>query len=272
MIKLISPQELNHKNKNMIKNDVLECIYNRCSVRQFIDKNLKPEEEEAILKAAMYAPTAANMQLYSIIVVKNPQTKEFLARTCNNQPWLAKCPFLLIFCADYQKLYDYYDLSKVEEKCKETNVTFIRPGEQYLILATADAMIAAQNAVIAGESLGIGSCYVGHIMDHYKLYSDTFSLPEYVFPVSILAMGYPNNPNHPPKKRQDEQFIVHKEKYTRFNLNELEECYKNFPSLPINNKFNLENKAQAHYILRHSSSTCYSDGIKSVKEALKHWK
>ena len=102
--------------------------------------------------AAIQAPTAGNMTLYSIIDIQDQAIKEKLAKTCDNQPFIAKAPLVLIFVADYQKWYDIYthydkDIQPLEESD--------------LILALEDCMIAAQNAVVAAWSLGIGSCYIG---------------------------------------------------------------------------------------------------------------
>lgn len=60
-----------------------------------------------------------------------------------------------------------------------------------LMLASCDAFIAAQNSVIAAESLGLGSCYIGDIMENYEIHQEMFNLPEYTFPITMLCFGYP---------------------------------------------------------------------------------
>ena len=59
------------------------------------------------------------------------------------------------------------------------------------MLACCDALIAAQTTVLAAESLGIGSCYIGDIMENYEIHRDLLQLPKYVFPIALLCLGRP---------------------------------------------------------------------------------
>ena len=139
-------------------NPVLECMNNRVSLRTYDDGPVTDEELQAILEAAMRAPTAGNQMLYSIIVIRNQETKEKLSKSCDNQPFIAKAPVLLLFVADQHKWFDFYKKNGVKEFCEEQKgkgFCFEAPQESDLILASEDTMIAAQNAVIAAESLGI---------------------------------------------------------------------------------------------------------------------
>ena len=256
----------------MISNHVTDCILDRASCRIFEDAPLTKEEEDTILTAAMRAPTAANLQLYSIIVIRDPETKKKLAKTCNNQPWLEKVPYMLVFCADYQRIYDFYDSSNVGKKCKELKIPYIRPGEQFLFLAQEDAILAAQNAVLAGESIGISSCYVGHIMDYWETHAELFDLPRYVFPVVLLAMGRPARTAKKIKtERFKKEYIVFEEKYRKLTKEELNDCYSRFPSAIEGNRYGAENKGQYHYLSRYTNSPCYWEGIRSLRAALKNW-
>lgn len=255
----------------MASNPILRCIEDRRSVRNFKSNPLSKEDEDAIIHAALRAPTAANLQLYSIIVVRDSKRKAVLAETCNHQPWLASVPFFLIFCADYQRLYDYYDIAGVGDKCKQLGAEYVRPGEQYLLLATCDAMAAAQNAVLAAQSIGAASCYVGHIMDHYETHRELLKLPPYVFPVTILAIGYPNVIPKTQSPRFDPQYLVFENEYHRLTTQELYACYDRWPNPPENNHFQAENAGQYHYLKRHMLSNCYQEGIRSLRVALKNW-
>ena len=86
----------------------------------------------------------------------DPALKARLAETCDHQPFIARAPVVLVFCADCRKWFDAY----VEAGCQPR-----RPGPGDLMLAVEDAAIAAQNAVMAAESMGLGSCYIGDIME-----------------------------------------------------------------------------------------------------------
>jgi FMN reductase (NADPH)/FMN reductase [NAD(P)H] len=111
--------------------------------------------------------------------------------TCDNQSFIARAPMVWIFLADYQRWSDYFHVSGVEEFCRQRNLAVQKPEESDLFLACCDALIAAQNAVIAAESLGIGSCYIGDIMEQYETHKEILDLPRYVFPICMLVFGYP---------------------------------------------------------------------------------
>lgn len=197
-------------------NQTIRELYERKSVRVFEDRQIGAEEREAILKSACMAPTAGNQQLYTIIDVKEQEIKEKLAELCDHQPFIAKADMVLIFCADCQKWYDAF----VEAGCEPRN-----PGMGDLMLAVCDANVAAQNAVTAAWSLGIGSCYIGDIMEHCEEERELLHLPKYVFPVTMLVFGYPTEQQKARKKpeRVNMQHVVHENVYRKMDGRELEE-------------------------------------------------
>jgi len=209
-------------------NPVLELLFNRKSVRAYEDRPVSPEARDAILKAAMRAPTAGNLILYSIIEVDDPQAKKRLAVTCDNQPFIATAPMVLLFLADYQRWYDYFLACGVEEYCQRGGATMRGPEEGDLFLACCDALIAAQTAVIAAGSLGIGSCYIGDIMENYEIHREMFDLPRYTFPICLVCFGYPT-PQQSKRElteRFDRRFIVFQDRYRRLSREESEEMYR----------------------------------------------
>ncbi len=165
-------------------NEILQSLYNRKSVRAYADRPIEPEVKQAILDAAIQAPTAGNMCLYTILDITDPALKQRLSVTCDNQPFIAKAPLVLIFCADYRRWYDAF--------CAGVD-TVRRPGVGDFMLATADAIIAAQNAVVAAESLGVGSCYIGDITENFETHKELLNLPQYVAPAAMLCFGYPTD-------------------------------------------------------------------------------
>lgn len=163
-------------------NEIIRSLYNRKSVRVFEERPISDEYKKEILLAAMEAPTAGNQQLYTILDITDQNLKDKLAVSCDNQPFIAKVPMVLIFCTDILKWMDAF---------KEGGSDPRKPGCGDLLLAIDDALIAAQNAVTAAESLGIGSCYIGDIMEQCELHREMLNLPEYVFPAAMLVLGYP---------------------------------------------------------------------------------
>ena len=164
------------------KNEVVKNLFERKSVRIFEDRPISPEDRLTILQAACQAPTAGNQQLYTILEITEPALKKRLSVTCENQPFIADAPLVLLFCADCQKWYDAY---------RYAGCTPRHPSAGDLMLAVEDSSLAAQNAVTAAWSLGIGSCYIGDIMEHCELHRELFQLPPYVFPAVMLVLGYP---------------------------------------------------------------------------------
>ena len=88
------------------KNEVVKNLFERKSVRIFEDRPISPEDRLTILQAACQAPTAGNQQLYTILEITEPALKKRLSVTCDNQPFIADAPLVLLFCADCQKWYD----------------------------------------------------------------------------------------------------------------------------------------------------------------------
>ena len=126
--------------------------------------------------------------LYSIVDVTDQKIKDKLAVTCDDQPFIARAPMVWLFLADYQRWFDYFVACGVEELCREKNIAMRKPEEGDLFLACCDALIAAQNAVIAAESFGIGSCYIGDIMEQYETHKELFNLPQYIFPICMVVL------------------------------------------------------------------------------------
>ena len=90
----------------MVMNSILQCLWDRKSTRVFLEKPIPQEVQEAIIQAAMQAPTAGNQMLYTILRITAPSLKEQLAETCDHQPFIAKAPLVLLFLADFQRWYD----------------------------------------------------------------------------------------------------------------------------------------------------------------------
>ena len=195
-------------------NEVIESLYRRKSVRAYEDREIPEEMKQLILEAAMQAPSAGCQQLYTILDITDRKLKETLAETCDHQPFIAKAPMVLVFCADCKKWYDAY----IEAGCEPR-----KPGLGDLMLAVTDTAIAAQNAVVAAESLGIGSCYIGDIMENCEEQRKLLELPDYVFPAAMLVFGWPTKQQKERQKpeRCDLKHIVHENTYRSMDGAEL---------------------------------------------------
>ncbi|MDE6980826.1 MAG: nitroreductase family protein, partial [Lachnospiraceae bacterium] len=181
-------------------NEILKSLYERKSVRVYTQEEISKENKEVILNAALQAPSAGCQLLYTILDITDQEKKEKLADLCDHQPFIAQAKMVLIFCADCHKWLTFY---------REAGLSPRKPGKGDLLLAVEDALIAAQNAVTAAESLGIGSCYIGDIMENAETIKELLELPAYVFPACMLVFGYP-------VKQQ-----IERKKPERFNLSHM---------------------------------------------------
>ncbi len=187
-------------------NQTISELYARKSVRVFTDEPISPGDKQVILEAALQAPTAGNMTLYTILDITDQKLKDTLSETCDHQPFIASAPLVLIFCADYRRWYDTF--CQYNDKVRS-------PDAGDLMLAEADALIAAQNAVVAAESLGIGSCYIGDIVENFETHKELLKLPRYVVPAAMLVMGHPTlqQKERPKPPRFATADIVHENGY-----------------------------------------------------------
>jgi len=208
-----------------VMNPVMKTILNRKSVRAYSEREISPEAKDEIITATLRSPTAGNLMLYSIIEVTDPAIKDTLVRTCDNQAFIARAPWVLLFLADYQRWFDCFLASGVDQYCVQRKIAMRRPEAGDLMLACCDAVIAAQTAVLAAESLGIGSCYIGDITEHCEVHRKLFRLPEYVFPICLLCFGYPaeEQKERALTERFDRSFIVFENHYQRLSPESLEE-------------------------------------------------
>lgn len=199
-------------------NEIVKSLHDRKSVRVYENISVSEEIKREILLAACAAPTAGNQQLYTILDITDQDLKTRLAVSCDNQPFIATAPMVLIFCADLQKWYDVFT---------EGNAHPRKPGAGDLLLAAVDAVAAAQNAVTAAESFGLGSCYIGDILENCELHREMFHLPEYAVPVAMLVFGYPTKQQKERKKpkRCGLEYIVHENSYHRMDGGMLREMF-----------------------------------------------
>ncbi len=199
-------------------NEVLKQLHERKSVRAFTEREIEPAVKAAVLQAATQAPTAGNQQMYTILDITDPGLKETLSETCDHQPFIATAGMVLVFCADFQKWYDAFLAAGCEPR---------KPGVGDLMLAVTDTAIAAQNAVTAAHSLGLGSCYIGDIMENCETHRKLLGLPEYVFPCAMLVFGYPTEQQmeRPKPERVAMEHIVHENGYRRMDDGELERMF-----------------------------------------------
>jgi nitroreductase len=256
-------------------NPTIDLLLKRKSIRLYSDRPVTADEKQTILQSALRAPTAGNMMLYTIIEVEDQALKDRLADTCDDQPFIAKAPYVLLFLADYQRWHDYYLAAGVERVCQERGIEFRSPAEGDLLLACCDALIAAHSAVIAAEALGIGSCYIGDMIEQYEVHRELFHLPRYVLPVTLVCFGYPT-PEQAARSqtpRFAQEYIIHKNTYHQLDPSALEEMFR-----PRNEQFlvagsrkdGIENVGQFNYLKKFSADFSIEMN-RSVRAMIRGW-
>lgn len=242
-------------------NEIIKSLKDRKSVRVFEAKEITAAEKDMIVDAAIQAPSAGNQLMYTMLSITDQALLEKLAVSCDNQPFIADAKFALIFCADYQKWIDTFSIV-------ETNPR--QPGVGELLLACNDALIAAQNAVVAAESLGIGSCYIGDIMEKYEYHRALLKLPRYVFPVTMLVFGYPTEQQKRRTKplRYDKKYMLHENTYRHMQADELRAMFEEHAALTPDIPFDFEAWVRAFYKRKYDSEFS-KEMTRSVAEYIK---
>lgn len=205
-------------NEKIAMNDTMQAIINRKSMRSFTDQPIPEAVKQAILLSAAQAPTAGNQMMYTILDITDQPLKETLSKVCDNQPFIATGKMVLIFLADCRRWMDTYCAAGLSPR---------KPMQGDLLLAYADAVIAAQNTVVAAESFGVGSCYIGDILEHCEQVRDLLNLPPEVVPAAMLVFGFPTEQQQrrPKPARFDLKHIVFENKYQILPAAEHQEMY-----------------------------------------------
>jgi nitroreductase len=184
-------------------NAILEFLNSHVSVRQFTGQMITEADETTIITTAQRSATSSNLQAYSIISIRNQQTKQKLSELVGNQAHVAECSLFLVFCGDL------YRLSLLNKK---RGYPFYGEYTEAMLVATVDAALAADRALAAAQGLGLGGVMVGSIRNHPQEVCDLLEIPELVYPVMGMSLGYPKAPG-PVKPRLPLAGINFKEKY-----------------------------------------------------------
>ncbi len=210
--------------KRKYSNDTLKVLIERASLRNFSDKKIPARVLQYILEAGIHAPTGGNLQPYSIIKIENPVIKKKLAKLCY-QGFIAIAPVNLIFCIDWHRLERW---AKLEIAPFTANNAF-----RHFWISFQDTMICAQNICTAADSLGLGSVYIGTVMEFFPKLKRMLKLPKGVFPVVLLCLGYPKKPPIP-RKKLGVDVIVHNEKYRELSDKKILKAFNDkYPGLKV---------------------------------------
>lgn len=187
-------------------NAVIDQLLDHRSVRAFTDEPLAEGTLDTLMAAAQSAATSSNLQTVSVVAVTNPARKEKLSEWAGGQKHIIEAPLFLVWLAD---------LSRFDRIAEQQDVSLeALPYFENTLLATIDTALAAQNATVALESLGLGAVYVGGIRNHIDWVSEELNLPQHVYPVFGMSIGHPD-PERPTsvRPRLPKDAILHHEQY-----------------------------------------------------------
>lgn len=189
-----------------VSNPVVEGLLGHRSVRAFLPEALPEGTLETLVAAAQSASSSSNLQVWSVVAVEDPVHKAELSVLANNQAFIREAPLFLVWVADF---------ARVQLLAKGAGAVIEGPEyTEMLITGIVDAALAAQNALVAAEALGLGGVYVGAVRDHVEGVAGALNLPPHVFPVFGMAIGRPD-PARPAqvKPRLPQAAVLHRETY-----------------------------------------------------------
>ncbi|PLW94149.1 MAG: NADPH-dependent oxidoreductase [Marinilabiliales bacterium] len=214
--------------------NAIETIMAHRSIRKYKSDPISDNILDEILVAASRAGTTGNMQVYSIVVTRDQQVKDALLPLHFGQEMISKAPAVLTFCADFNRFNKW---------CDQRNAG---PGyDNFLSFMTAsiDALLASQNAVIAAEANGLGTCYLGTTTYTAGKIIEVLNLPKGVVPITTVVLGYPDE-NPGLTDRLPMRAIVHHEKYSDFSKEDIELLYAEKENMEVYKGFVKESEVE----------------------------
>lgn len=188
--------------------NTIETLNNHVSIRKYTDDPVDDETVRTLLRAARQSPTSSNMQTYSFVVVRDLETRKKLKSfMVGNQDHVLTSQVFVAVCAD---------ISRVIRACELHGKKLARTLEISMV-ATVDAALVGMSLATAAESMGLGTVMIGSVRNDPEEAARLLGLPEGVFVVFGLCIGWPAE-SPPLKPRMPEELIIHYERYNQDNV------------------------------------------------------
>lgn len=172
-------------------NDVMQLLTEHRSIRKFTEDPVEQSTVEACVLAGQAAATSSFIQACTVIQVSQGDTRDKLAHWAGDQAYVSTAPVFLVFCADMKR----HALA-----CEMHQADMLSGYTEQFLTASIDCALFAQNVVTAAQSEGLGICYIGGLRNNPQAVSDALELPDLVYPVFGLCLGYPDqNPETKPR-------------------------------------------------------------------------
>jgi nitroreductase len=206
------------KSSQLPWNDVIASLLEHRSVRGYRPDPVPPGTLETLIAAAQSAATSSNLQTWSVVEVTDPAKRAALAELANNQKHIVECPLFLVWLADVSR---NERLAASEGKTLEG-----LPYFETFLVAAIDAALAAQNAVVAAEALGLSTVYIGALRNDPERIAKMLELPPGAMAVFGLCIGYPKPESAAEvKPRLPQEVVLHRDRYSTTKENDLRATY-----------------------------------------------
>lgn len=199
----------------------------RRTIRQYSGRDVEPELLNELLAAAARTQTMGNLQLYSVVVTRSPEQKAALAPAHFNQPMVQQASVVLTICADFRRTTTWAN-------CRKGH-----PGyDNFLSFmnAATDALLFTQTFCNLAEDEGLGLCFLGTTIYQPQVIIDVLQLPQLVFPVATLTVGWPAE-EPPLSDRLPVESFVHSETYHDPTPEDIDRFYTAKEALEVNREF-----------------------------------
>lgn len=243
----------------------MQTINTRRSIRRYQDKDVDNTLLTRLIKEAERTQTMGNLQLYSVVVTRSKELKTKLAPAHFNQPMVTGAPVVLTFCADYRR-------TTLWAEQRQATPGYDNPLS--FVNAMTDALLFCQTFCNLAEEEGLGCCFLGTTVYQPQSIIDTLQLPELVFPVATITLGWPDE-NPPLSDRLPVSTIIHEETFHDYSTADIDKAYAYKERLDENKEFvkinNKQTLAQVFTDCRYTKADCEAMS-ETLLEALKKQK
>ena len=243
----------------------MQTINTRRSIRRYQDKDVDNTLLTRLIKEAERTQTMGNLQLYSVVVTRSKELKTKLAPAHFNQPMVTGAPVVLTFCADYRR-------TTLWAEQRQATPGYDNPLS--FVNAMTDALLFCQTFCNLAEEDGLGCCFLGTTVYQPQSIIDTLQLPELVFPVATITLGWPDE-NPPLSDRLPVSTIIHEETFHDYSAADIDKAYAYKEQLDENKEFvkinNKQTLAQVFTDCRYTKADCEAMS-ETLLEALKKQK
>lgn len=215
-----------------MKNETIELMMAHRSVRRFQSCEVPEEVLTRILDCGCRASNTGNMQIYSIIATEKQPLLGQLAQLHFGQG--ATAPLFLTICVDVHRYHHWCRLNGCDEPYDNL---------LWLLSATVDASLCAQNICVAAEAEGLGFCYLGTVLYNTRAIADLLSIPKGVVPVVTLCMGYPDE-QPAQSERLPLEAVLHRETYHEYTDDDIRRLHRIREEFPFNQEMVQKNGVQ----------------------------